>query len=107
MLNGLEHSYFMDATGATGAGKIEQLFANKVRYLLVDEIDKLKKSHQSVLLNLMEIGILSETKLKGKTRQRIVKVGFMQPVTTSKKYLLHSDQDLSSSPWKNIVLRNL
>ena len=31
-------------------------------------------SSKAVLLNLMETGILSETKLKGKTRQRIVKV---------------------------------
>ena len=74
MVNGLDDTYFMDATGASGAGMIDRLFANKTKYLLIDELDKLKKSDQAVLLNVMETGILSETKLKGKTRQRSVKV---------------------------------
>jgi len=71
MLNGLKDAYFMDSTGATGAGIIKQLFANNVRYLLVEEIDKLRYSDQVVLLNLMEPGTLSDTKLKGKTRQEL------------------------------------
>lgn len=61
----------MDLTGATGVGIIKQLFANNVRYLLVEEIDKLRYSDQVVLLNLMETGTLSDTKLKGKTRQEL------------------------------------
>jgi hypothetical protein len=71
MLNGLKYAYFMDLTGATGVGIIKQLFANNVRYLLVEEIDKLRYSDQVVLLNLMETGTLSDTKLKGKTRQEL------------------------------------
>ncbi len=39
--------------------------------LLVEEIDKLRYSDQVVLLNLMETGTLSDTKLKGKTRQEL------------------------------------
>jgi len=42
--------------------------------LLIDEIDKMKKNDQAALLNVMETGILSETKLKGKTRQKRMKL---------------------------------
>jgi Holliday junction DNA helicase RuvB len=48
---------------------ISYLFSNDTKYLLIDEIDKLKKSDQVTLLNVMETGILSETK-KGRTRQK-------------------------------------
>lgn len=74
MLNGLDHTYFVDATGASGPGMIDHLFGGETKYLLIDEIDKLKKNDQAVLLNVMETGILSETKLKGKTRQRKIKL---------------------------------
>ena len=51
------------------------IFASKSEtfriYLLIDEIDKLKKNDQAALLNVMETGILSETKV-GKTRQKKV-----------------------------------
>jgi Holliday junction DNA helicase RuvB len=60
----------MDATGASGPGMMDHLFAGHTKYLLIDEIDKLKKSDQAVLLNVMETGIVSETKSRGKTRQR-------------------------------------
>ncbi len=46
---------------------IDYLFENKPRYLLVDEIDKMAPKDQAMLLNLMESGIVSETK-HGKTR---------------------------------------
>jgi Holliday junction DNA helicase RuvB len=67
MLQGLEDAYFIDAVGASGAGMIDHLFNNSTKYLLIDEIDKLKKNDQAALLNVMETGIISETKLKGKT----------------------------------------
>ena len=70
MLNGLQDTFYVDASGASGPGIIDRLFESKIRYLLIDEIDKLKKADQAVLLNVMETGILSETKLKGKTRQK-------------------------------------
>lgn len=44
------------------------MFENRPRYLLIDEIDKLAPKHQTFLLNLMETGIISETKY-GKTRE--------------------------------------
>jgi len=74
LLDGLDDSYFIDAVGSSGAGMIDHLFNNDTKYLLIDEIDKMKKSDQAALLNVMETGILSETKLKGKTRQKKIKL---------------------------------
>ncbi len=74
MLEGLNNTYFVDAVGISGPGMIDHLFSNNTKYLLVDEIDKMKKIDQAVLLNVMETGILSETKLKGKTRQKKMKL---------------------------------
>jgi Holliday junction DNA helicase RuvB len=74
MLNGLDNAYFIDAVGASGAGMMDHLFNGNTKYLLIDEIDKMKKNDQAALLNVMETGILSETKLKGKTRQKKMKL---------------------------------
>jgi len=74
MLEGLSNVFFVDAVGVSGAGMIDHLFCNNTKYLLVDEIDKMKKIDQAALLNVMETGILSETKLKGKTRQKKMKL---------------------------------
>ena len=54
------------------AGIIEFIFEKQPRYLLVDKIDKLSRQNQAFLFNLMETGILSETKY-GKTRQTEIK----------------------------------
>jgi replication-associated recombination protein RarA len=69
MAKGLDKTYFMDATSASGPGMIDYLFENNIKYLLVDEIDKLPRKDQSVLLNLMENNVLVETKV-GKTRRK-------------------------------------
>ena len=74
MLQGLDNAYFIDAVGSSGAGMTDHLFNNNTRYLLVDEIDKMKKNDQAALLNVMETGILSETKLNGKIRQKKMKL---------------------------------
>ena len=68
MIEGLDDVYFMDGAGASAAGMTDYLFNGNTKYLLIDEIDKMKKNDQVALLNVMETGILSETKLKGKTR---------------------------------------
>ena len=74
MLEGLDDTYFIDGVGASGAGMTEHFFSNNTKYLLIDEIDKMKKNDQATLLNVMETGILSETKLKDKTRQKRMKL---------------------------------
>ena len=74
MARGLDNkAYFMDATSASGPGIIDYLFETDIKYLLVDEIDKLQRRDQSVLLNLMENNVLVETKV-GKTRKKEMKV---------------------------------
>ena len=43
---------------------IEYLFKNDVKYLLLDEVEKMSNSDQNVLLNVMETGILTSTKVR-------------------------------------------
>jgi ATP-dependent Lon protease len=52
---------------------INYMFSNSVRYLLIDEFDKLCRKDQGVLLNLMENNMLVETKI-GKTSKKEMKV---------------------------------
>jgi holliday junction DNA helicase RuvB len=66
-LMNLSNSYFVDGSNTTKAGMIDYLFENKPKYLLIDEIDKMPSKDQTFLLNLMETGILTETKHR-KTR---------------------------------------
>jgi DNA replicative helicase MCM subunit Mcm2 (Cdc46/Mcm family) len=58
----LKASYFVDGASTTKSGLIDCLFANNPKYLLIDEIDKMSTKDQAMLLNLMETGIVSETK---------------------------------------------
>ncbi len=60
--------FLTSLTNLTKAGMIDYLFSNSPRYLLIDEIDKTFSRDQAFLLNLMETGIISETKF-GKTRR--------------------------------------
>jgi len=56
---GPKKCYFFDGTSTTGAGLLDYLFAHpNIQYILIDEIDKMKKNDQVVLLNLMETGML-------------------------------------------------
>jgi Holliday junction DNA helicase RuvB len=65
-------AYFVDGTTASGMGIIDYLFDHAdLKFLLIDEIDKLSKKDQKVLLNVMETGILSDVKAKrGKSVQQ-------------------------------------
>ncbi|MDW0329128.1 MAG: AAA family ATPase [Nitrososphaeraceae archaeon] len=74
ILDALDGTYFMDATSITSAGMIDYLFEHDTKYLLIDEIDKMKAKDQAALLNAMETGIICETKLHGKTRQKKMKL---------------------------------
>jgi Holliday junction DNA helicase RuvB len=68
----LKDSHFIDCSNATKSGVIDYIFENKPMYLLLDELDKLSRKDQSFLLNLMETGLVSETKY-GKTRKVEIK----------------------------------
>jgi Holliday junction DNA helicase RuvB len=66
-LSKLKSSYFVDGASTTKSGLIDCLFLNNPKYLVIDEIDKMSTKDQAMLLNLMETGIVSETK-HNKTR---------------------------------------
>jgi Holliday junction DNA helicase RuvB len=68
----LKNSYFIDGGNTTKAGIIDYLFKNRAPYLLIDEIDKMSPRDQTFLLNLMETGIVTETKY-GRTREAKIK----------------------------------
>jgi MoxR-like ATPase len=52
---------------------VDYLFSHDVKYLLLDEVEKMSKRDQNVLLNLMETGGLVSTKVK-KTYQKKMNV---------------------------------
>jgi Holliday junction resolvasome RuvABC ATP-dependent DNA helicase subunit len=60
--------FFTVGGNASKSGLIDVLFDMKPKYLLVDEIEHLKAEYQTMLLSLMETGILTQTMHK-KVRQ--------------------------------------
>lgn len=72
MMKYCKHSYFIDASNATGAGVLDQLFGARedTKILLLDEIDKLKRSDQGTLLNLLETGMLISTKVRKQRKKQ-------------------------------------
>jgi Holliday junction DNA helicase RuvB len=68
----LKNSYFIDGGNTTKAGIIDYLFKNRAPYLLIDEFDKMSPRDQTFLLNLMETGIVTETKY-GRIREAKIK----------------------------------
>src|SRR5215213_8073752 len=69
----LPNSYFVDGSNMSKSGLIDYIFNNNIKYLLIDEIDKISPKDQTVFLNLMETGIVSETKFN-KTRKMETKI---------------------------------
>jgi MoxR-like ATPase len=84
LIHQLNNSYFADGTNSSKAGMIDYIFENKPRYLLVDEIDKMSPKDQAFLLNLMETGIISETKYR-KTRSAEMKTSVFATSNNIKK----------------------
>jgi holliday junction DNA helicase RuvB len=84
LMRQLKNSYFADGTNSTKAGMIDYLFENRPRYLLLDEIDKTAPKDQAFLLNLMETGIVCETKY-GKTRSAQVKTSVFATSNDARK----------------------
>jgi replication-associated recombination protein RarA len=91
MQKNLEEAYFVDCTNASGPGLVDYLFKNDVRYLLLDEVEKMSNSDQNVLLNLLETGILTSTKVR-KTGSRRIDVSV---------YATTNDIDALSKPFRS------
>jgi len=73
MLEEFGHNAFFTVGGnASKSGLIDVLFDVRPKYLLVDEIEHLKSEYQTILLSLMETGILTQT-LHNKVRQTQLK----------------------------------
>ena len=60
---GEKKAFFTVGGNASKSGLIDALFDMQPKYLLVDEIEHLKPEYQTMLLSLMETGILTQTKL--------------------------------------------
>lgn len=58
----LDRSYFTLGTHSTKSGMVDYLFEKRPRYLIIDEIEHMSIRDQTVLLSLMETGIIAETK---------------------------------------------
>jgi replication-associated recombination protein RarA len=72
MMKGLDNTCYIDCTNTSGAGLVEKLFNDDIQYLLLDEVEKMTKKDQNVLLNVIESGMLIETKVS-KTRSKQIK----------------------------------
>jgi Holliday junction DNA helicase RuvB len=61
----MKNVFFIDATNASGPGIVDKLFAYpSTKIILVDEIEKMTKRDQNMLLNLLETGMLVSTKVR-------------------------------------------
>jgi replication-associated recombination protein RarA len=72
IMRGLDNACFIDCTNTTGAGLVDRLFNYNIQYLILDEIEKMSKRDQNVLLNVLETGMIIETKVS-KTRSKQMK----------------------------------
>jgi len=71
-INRLPNAFYLLGGSTTKVGLIDQLFALRPNYVLLDEIDKMNPEDYTALLSLMETGIVKEVK-HGKTREIILK----------------------------------
>jgi Holliday junction DNA helicase RuvB len=85
LMHQLKNSYFTDGVNSTKAGMADYLVTNKPRYLLIDEFDKMSSKDQIILLNLMETGMVSETKY-GKTRSTQIKTSVFATSNITKNF---------------------
>jgi replication-associated recombination protein RarA len=61
----MKDAFFIDATNASGPGIVDRLFAYpRTKLILIDEIEKMTKRDQNMLLNLLETGMLVSTKVR-------------------------------------------
>jgi hypothetical protein len=88
----LNCSYFMDGGNTTKPGIIDYIFENKPKYLLIDEIDKLPAEDKVFLLNLMDTGIVTETKY-GKTRTTYLRTSVFATSNNNQRLFRHCSLD--------------
>jgi MoxR-like ATPase len=81
---GEKKAFFTVAGNVSKSGLIDVLFDMKPKYLLVDEIEHLKPEYQTMLLSLMETGILTQTMHK-KVRQIHLKTWVFATTNGTKK----------------------
>ena len=55
IMKGLNNTCYIDCTNTTGAGLVDKLFNNTIGYLLLDEIEKMSKKDQNVLLTFSKL----------------------------------------------------
>jgi replication-associated recombination protein RarA len=83
----LRDSCFMDCSNATKSGIVDYVFNHKPKYILLDELDKLSRKDQTFLLNLIETGIVSETKYN-KTRKMELKTSVFATSNNIEKIII-------------------
>ncbi len=81
---GSTKAFFTVGGNASKSGMIDVLFSMQPRYLLVDEIEHLKPEYQTMLLSLMETGILTQT-MHTKVRQTNLKTWVFATSNGTKK----------------------
>ena len=83
----LKDSYLVDCSNASKSGIVDYVFDQKPKYLLLDELDKLSRRDQTFLLNLIETGIVSETKYD-KTRKMELKTSVIATSNNIEKIII-------------------
>jgi replication-associated recombination protein RarA len=65
ILKNMKNAFYIDATNASGPGIVDKLLAYpRTKIILIDEIEKMMKRDQNMLLNLLETGMLISTKVR-------------------------------------------
>src|SRR5215469_12313236 len=77
-------AFFTVGGNASKSGLIDVLFEMQPKYLLIDEIERLKPDYQTTLLSLMETGILTQTMHK-RIRQAHLKTWVFATCNGTKK----------------------
>jgi replication-associated recombination protein RarA len=95
--NEVSNACFIDAANASGPGLVDHLFEHpNTQVICVDELDKLKKSDQTALLNLLELGILASMKVR---KRRTIRMEGVKVFATS------NDVDKLIEPLKSRFLK--
>jgi len=92
----MKDAFFIDATNASGPGIVDKLFAYpRTKIILIDEIEKMTKRDQNMLLNLLETGMLISTKVR-----KIHDTNF----TGIKMFATSNDIELLSKPLRSRLM---